>query len=219
MIFEWHRSNGKITRVEPRLEGGQLQIPPVPPAPITTFFFAANHTYSSAETASRFSTLSKRSLHHDAIKLFSTIFPEIKTLSVETLAGAPMVFAELLPFEEKVPINLISGGINKLASILFAMPSEPGCAVLIDEIESGLYYDRLPDVWKGLLTFCKHYEAQVFATTHSRECLAALSEASADSEEDVSLIRVERQKNGEALIRQFAGRSFRAGIEVGTEVR
>lgn len=45
--------------------------------------------------------------------------------------------------------------------------------LLIDEIENGLYYRGLEDFWSGLITVLVDQNVQLFATTHSRECMEA----------------------------------------------
>lgn len=49
--------------------------------------------------------------------------------------------------------------------------------VLIDEIENGLHYSALPAVWSFLFEAARRNHAQVFATTHSWDCLHGFREA------------------------------------------
>jgi len=55
--------------------------------------------------------------------------------------------------------------------------STPNGVVLIDEIENGLHHSILPKVWKVVDTAAKQFNAQIFATTHSFECVEAAHEA------------------------------------------
>jgi AAA15 family ATPase/GTPase len=48
--------------------------------------------------------------------------------------------------------------------------------LLIDDIENGIHCETLPQIWKGIATLAASENIQVFATTHSRECLAAAHE-------------------------------------------
>ena len=49
--------------------------------------------------------------------------------------------------------------------------------LLIDEIENGLYYGSLEQIWRGIAALATSEDIQVFATTHSRECIVAAHEA------------------------------------------
>jgi AAA15 family ATPase/GTPase len=51
--------------------------------------------------------------------------------------------------------------------------------ILIDEIENGLYYEGMEDFWKGLFEVLEDQDVQLFATTHSRECMEAAHRAAA----------------------------------------
>lgn len=67
--------------------------------------------------------------------------------------------------------------------------------LLIDEIENGLHHSVLPIIWKGLFLAAKEFDVQIFATTHSWECIVAADQAARQSEDyDLALIRLDRVK-------------------------
>jgi AAA15 family ATPase/GTPase len=47
----------------------------------------------------------------------------------------------------------------------------------VDEIENGLHYSVLKDVWKAIAHAARQANVQVFATTHSWECIQAAHQA------------------------------------------
>lgn len=108
--------------------------------------------------------------------------------------------------------------MNKLAGILLAMTEQKGGLILIDEIENGFYYNKLPMVWSALLDFCREYDCQIFASTHSEECLAAAAELAESCPDDFSIIRTV-QKNGETEVRQFGGENFSDALSENIEIR
>jgi predicted ATPase len=144
-------------------------------------------------------------------------FPHIESLSVEISHGAPMIFASVPYLPEKIPVTLLSSGINKLLCLLLAIASYPKGAVVIDEIEIGFYFSRMPSVWRLLLSFAKKYDVQIFASTHSEECLKALAVACKKQPDDAVLIRTSIE-GGVSTIEQLWGASFFRGMKLG-EVR
>jgi len=53
----------------------------------------------------------------------------------------------------------------------------------------------MPIIWKGLFDAAEELDVQIFATTHSAECIAAADEAARQNEPyDLSLIRLDRVK-------------------------
>ena len=66
--------------------------------------------------------------------------------------------------------------------------------LLVDEIENGIHYTALRDLWRFILRVSKLHDVQVFATTHSWDCVRGLQEALTDTPDtDVMLIRLEKQ--------------------------
>ena len=67
--------------------------------------------------------------------------------------------------------------------------------LLVDEIENGIHYTALPDLWRFVLRVAKMHNVQVFATSHSWDCIQALQEAASESpDDDVMLIRLEQKQ-------------------------
>lgn len=93
---------------------------------------------------------------------------------------------------ERVPLSSLGEGMSRLLSISLALVNCRNGILLIDEIENGLHYSVLPDVWKLIFKTAKDLNVQVFATTHSKDCIEAFAQAAVDSPEDGMLIRLER---------------------------
>ena len=63
--------------------------------------------------------------------------------------------------------------------------------ILIDEVENGLHHSVLPDVWQSLYWLSREFNVQVFATTHSYECLIAARDAfKANKDQDFLIHRL-----------------------------
>ena len=60
-----------------------------------------------------------------------------------------------------------------MLNLALAMNEANGGLVLIDEIENGLHYSAQRKVFSNLLTMAKEFNVQIFATTHSSECIRA----------------------------------------------
>lgn len=55
--------------------------------------------------------------------------------------------------------------------------------LLVDEIDTGLHYQTQTDMWRLVLEVAQQLNVQVFATTHSWDCVSAFQEALAQSED------------------------------------
>jgi AAA15 family ATPase/GTPase len=108
--------------------------------------------------------------------------------------------------------------IRLLGLILTLIECENGM-LLIDEVEIGFHYSVLPDVWKLIFKTAKDLNVQVFATTHSKDCIEAFTQAAIDDEESEGmLIRLERNKDDKIIAKIFDEESLetieRRNIEV-----
>ena len=67
--------------------------------------------------------------------------------------------------------------------------------LLIDEIENGLHYSLLLEIWRYLFKFARQLNVQLFVTTHSWECIEAFQKATVEDKQDEgALIRLQNKK-------------------------
>jgi hypothetical protein len=217
IVFRWRDSNGKEHIRIPKVTPQGLQVEGVEEDLPDFFYSASNQTIPSVENAGRFSELSRSNRAQQFVKLFTEEYPWIEDLAIEVLAGAPAIYATMRHTHEKLPLPNVSGGINRIISILLTVASRDRSVVLVDELENGLYHKHHVAMWRALLLLCRHYESQLFATTHNEEWLGALFEAASGDVEDIALWRIERANKG-PILRQFSGRQTSAAIKKG-EVR
>jgi len=201
-----------------RLQDGKLSFSSSLESPINGAFFAANHPTSMLETVGRFSALSMKGEAREAVETFKQQFPIVRDISIEVSAGIPILYASVERNSEKIPLALLSAGMTRLSSLLFAIPGLRNGILLIDEIENGFYYKKLPSLWRALYSFCTQYDVQLFASTHSAECLKSAAEVSKDHPEEFSLIRAELEKDG-CTLRQFTGDELSAAVDADVEIR
>lgn len=94
--------------------------------------------------------------------------------------------------------------------------------LLVDEIESGLYFEGLEDYWKGLMAVLEDQNVQLFATTHSRECMEAAHRAAASMKGDpLRFLRLDRRVDDPAKIvaTTFGKEEMQTAIEFNREMR
>ena len=95
----------------------------------------------------------------------------------------------------------------------------PGGVVLIDEVENGLHYSGVKDVWKAIAVAARQMDVQVFATTHSYECIQAAHDAfTASGIYDLRLFRLDRL-NGEIQVAAYDQDVLGYATEMRHEVR
>jgi hypothetical protein len=219
IVFEWTDSSGKTHTYKPDISPQGIVIgAPAASAPASFFSSGFQVTVGPQEAASQFSELNKRHKAGKFRHLMQRVYPHIRSISVEITNGTPMLYCNVPGVGDKIPLGLASSGINKLALILLGVAHQAKGVALIDEIENGFYYKTMTNAWKALILTSEQYDVQIFASTHSKECLQALLPVLRNKEANFRLIRAERDDGGYRM-RVFKGKDFEAAMETESEVR
>jgi len=216
--FIWRNHLGREFTITPTVKKDTIEMVGTEEDNPDFFLFPANQLISSSETASRFSMLSRRGGTGRFVRMLSKEYPFIKDISIEVEAGQPLLFASIKGQNDKIPLAYVSGGINRIVSILVAMAVSRHTVILVDEIENGIYYKHLPSICRMLYNLANDGDLQLILSTHSEEWLTALTEQAGIPEDSYALWRTSREKHGH-IVEQFSGDTLKAGIQYGQEVR
>ncbi|MFM8331757.1 MAG: AAA family ATPase [Candidatus Methylumidiphilus sp.] len=131
----------------------------------------------------------------------------------------PAVSTERFP--DEVPLAKLGEGAERVLALALAMSAASYGYLLIDEFETGLHHSVQASIWQAVFSLAKEWNVQIFATTHSWDCVAAFQEAAAESDDDdARLISLEKTKGGQAIQAQSYNKSLmKAVVEQGIEVR
>jgi hypothetical protein len=191
-------------------------IPPVPPFP--AFFQGARMRVPFPDEAERFGNLEIRGQQDVLLRVLQLIEPRLNRLAMVVVAGEPMLHGDIR-IGRLVPLPVMGEGMVRLASLVLHVGNAPNGVVLVDEIENGLHHSILPKVWRAIGEVAREFNTQVFATTHSRECIVAAHKAFVESElYDFRLHRLECMKETIRTV-TYDREALEAAIETGLEVR
>lgn len=216
VVFTWKDAKGASSKSVPRLTENGLVMPMVqvgiPGAMIGPT--------GAQELARLFSELDKRNKAKPVVDSLRVQFPDIEAISVQTEeAVGQLLYAQLTGLPEKIPLPFISAGINRLLAMLTHIETYPRGAIFIDEIENGIYFKRLPEMWRAMAEAAQRQGTQVFASTHSEEALRSLLPVIEGKESDFRLLRLRKDEDGHSDIRVVKGTDLEAAIEERVEVR
>ena len=155
--------------------------------------------------------------------LRKTIEPRLRRLRYAKPKGTRthLVYVDLgdgpmLPFTQLG--QAFSRTLQVYCEIFASQPS----VLLVDEIENGLYHEGLEEYWRGLLAILADQNVQLFATTHSRECMeAACRAAEADDPQALKFLRLDRRADDSSAIvaTTFGYKEMRTAMEINQEMR
>ena len=72
-------------------------------------------------------------------------------------------------------VTELGDGVRHIVSIITSIYSSENGYLFIDEIDNGIHFTMLNKIWETILTLSKELNVQVFATTHSKECIASFN--------------------------------------------
>lgn len=140
------------------------------------------------EDAILLGTLRKRKQGDVLLKPLQAIEPRLRSIVDNSSSGWPMIWGDVgLP--ELVPLSVMGEGMTRFASIVLGFVSAENGLVLIDEAENGIHHSVLTDMWRAIDDASRRFGVQVFATTHSFECIQAADQAIPT--DDLALHRLE----------------------------
>jgi AAA15 family ATPase/GTPase len=173
-VFHWKSPDAADVILTMRSTAGGLQVQGIMhESNLRSAFIPAHAQTSNQYTAVLFSNLSKQNKETDFVAALKLQFPKLQKVSVELDAGASALFVSVPWLKQKIPLALFSNAASNLASILLNISSSGHGIVCIDEIENGFHYSRYETVWQQTYDFADLFETQIFASTHSLECLKA----------------------------------------------
>jgi ABC-type cobalamin/Fe3+-siderophores transport system ATPase subunit len=210
-------ANGRTHKSEVRVAKDGLQMDSFEDSYSMVYVFPA--IFSAKETAKRFSYLSKRNEEKPVVESVRKLFPMVRELTVETNWGQPVLYASVDSLSEKLPVTVLSGGINKYIAILLSIAVSKNGVVLVDEFDEGFYYKNFKQVAANLIDACADNNVQLFASTHSYEFLEAVMPSTDEREDGFRLLRFSRSANGQSSVKTIKGQHYRAAIQQDFEVR
>jgi AAA15 family ATPase/GTPase len=140
-------------------------------------------------------------------------------LEFEIIKNIPKVFLDSRKqFED---ISELGHGLQRYIAIISAILVSQNNCLFLDEIENGIHYTHLERLWEIILTLSEELNCQVFATTHSKDCIESYYKVSKKMEykNDVSYIKMTRLETGEILPTVYDYELLEIGMEENHEVR
>ncbi len=217
LVFSGRDASGKAFsyRADMTLRGinydATLQMVPM-------IYFPSSHRPPLREMSDRFTAVDVRGELGKLVSAINERFKFVKGLSLGSMGGTTLIYAETTYFKEKVPIGVVSNGVEKLLGILLGIATSENGVVLVDELDSCVHYSKIAGVWEALRDFSASYSTQLFLATHSAEWLNGLLPVIKGHEKDFNLLRADTV-DGKHTIEQFTGDQLRAAIAQNAEVR
>ena len=184
------------------------------------FQFVSSHDINRLNNGNLFdkTILTEKEQHViDALKI---IEPKTERIAFVQQNGHRKAVIKLSDTPEVLPLQSMGDGINRILTIILALVNCEKGYLLIDEFENGLHHTVQEQLWRVIFYLAKKLNIQVFATTHSWDCIAAYENVLNDEEikTDGKLIRLEH-KNDKIRAVAYRKSQLKSATDFGIEVR
>lgn len=175
---------------------------------------------STFQQARWWDAIALRAEEAQVVEALRIVAPDIDAVRVigRPSSGLRTAIAKSRNYREPVPLKSLGDGVNRIFGIALSLARAKNAVLLIDEFENGLHHSILPDVWKVVFRMAAELDAQVFATTHSWDCITAFQQAAGEHPEEGVLARL-TVRNGEVLPTLFREDELRIAARDSIELR
>lgn len=185
-------------------------------------FLDSRTRLSPQEEAIIAGSLVKTGRYGTMLSALQILEPRLRTVTTLPEGGQTILYGDI-GTARLLPLRLMGDGMVRLTTMMLTVASIPAGVLLIDEVENGIHHSVLQRVWKAIADAARQFDVQVFATTHSYECIAAAHQAfSRHAEEgkeyDFRLHRLE-EADGKIVAVTYGQNAIEAALNIGLEVR
>ncbi len=131
--------------------------------------------YNIAIDVERLSKLKKEKADASVLKAIQMVDTSVKSIEIGVLDNHAVILADV-GLSDRLPLQTLGAGPQRIATLATSATAAAGGVLLVDEFDAGLHHSKLGDVWRALHAIAVDRDVQVFATTHSYECVRAADE-------------------------------------------
>ncbi|MDB6134924.1 MAG: hypothetical protein JWM59_3167 [Verrucomicrobiales bacterium] len=161
------------------------------------------------------------SRERQVVEALRIISPDIEAVSMIGSGNGNRfrtAIAKSRQFRAPVSLRTFGDGVNRLFGIILSLVNAAGGVLLVDEIENGLHHSILPDVWKIIFQMADELNVQIFATSHSWDCVDSFQQAANVHPQTGVLARL-TSLNGKIIPTLFSENELRIAARDQIEVR
>lgn len=121
--------------------------------------------------------------------------------------------------EHPIPIGSMGDGMWRMLAMAIAVTQCSGGILLVDEIDTGLHYGVMGDMWRLIFSAASEFDVQVFATTHSSDCIKSLSRLCVSDPSFAPAVTLQRIESRRKKSVPYSPDEIRVATERNIEVR
>jgi hypothetical protein len=148
----------------------------------------------------------EENLIEEALQTIEPKIERIASVGSDRVSGSGGgFFVSLSDSNRRIPIGSMGNGIWRMLGLALATVGASNGILIVDEIDTGLHFSTMSDMWALIWKVAKKLNVQVFATTHSSDCwmsLATLANREDIEEDGITIQRIEPEKHTSVAFHQ-----------------
>lgn len=177
---------------ERRIRRVSSESPPIPSVYLDPF-----SSRSTGQMGALWDAVALTDVEKEVVEALKVITPDISAVTMvgglERSARGRAAIARSVKHHVPVPLRSFGDGVNRLFGIILSLCNAKDGVFLVDEIENGLHFSVQAEIWRSIFRLARSLNVQVFATTHSWDCVQAFQLAAQESPEAGVLVRLDRR--------------------------
>lgn len=160
---------------------------------------------------------------NDAIEALRILQPDIDGIfflpGERVMRGRGGVLVSQKGSKRRVPLGSMGEGMRRILALAISLAQSRHGFLIVDEIDTGLHWSVMSKMWQLVMRTADELKVQVFATTHSLDCLRGLKDA---VDEHVDLKKHVRVHKVDTALREsvtFSADDLSIAIDQEIEVR
>jgi ABC-type dipeptide/oligopeptide/nickel transport system ATPase component len=119
---------------------------------------------------------------------------------------------------EPFPLKTMGDGMTRILHIVVALVNAKNGVLLVDEFENGLHWTVQPKIWSIIFRLAQQLNVQVFATTHSRDCVRGYQQAWNQCQDQGAFFRLNMKATG-IDVTAYSYETLADALETDVEIR
>lgn len=154
-------------------------------------FISTRDKISNISLNKAWSAISMKEEENYLLDALRIIEPNIMRFNMLSDGKENKPFVKIQGREGLIRLSSMGDGINKILMIILTLLNCKNGTLLIDEMENGLHYTALFQLWQMILRLAEVLNVQVFVTTHSSDCIRSFVKS--DEKHIGKVIRLENR--------------------------
>lgn len=182
-------------------------------------YISATARISMIEDASRFTILIKEKRSQEVVECMKFVIEDLSDLQILQEGNQPALYATMKDGSMH-QTSVLGGGFQIVLSVILLLMTTKNGVLFFDEVDTAIHYSRLKFFWELVSKVASKNNCQVFAVTHSRECVSEALSGVLESGNlaDLQYIRLENDDKETDVI-TYSGEELRDALAGNWEIR